>query len=263
MRAPSSLPLLLLLAAGLPAAAAAFDPFEIQVYGPDIDEPGQASVELHVNYAWGGSRSQEWPGQIPPGVSGHYTLEPAIGVLEWLELGAYLQTLSAPGYGFQGGGWKLRAKGIVPRRLTGEFFVGLNVEVGWFPSTVEPDPWGTEFRPIVGWSNDWLYVSLNPTFGFSLSGPDAFRVELGPAIKAEVNTQLGFGVGVEYYTTMGFIDALPPPSRWEQVLFGVVDLMPPRGAEESPWELNLGVGYGLTEATPQRWVVKAIVGRSF
>jgi hypothetical protein len=247
----------------LAAPTAAFDPFEIQVYGPDIDEPGQASVEFHVNAAWGGSRVPDYPGQIPPGQAGHYTLEPAIGVLEWLELGAYLQTFSAPGSGFQGGGWKIRAKGIVPRRLTGEFFVGLNVEVGWFPSTVEPDPWGTEFRPILGWSNRWLLVSLNPTFGFALSGPDAFRVELGPALKVEVNTQLGFGVGAEYYTSMGFIDALPSPSQWEQILFGVVDLMPAHGEEESPWELNVGLGRALTAATPQQWVAKVIVGRSF
>jgi hypothetical protein len=262
VRSPSVL-LPLVLAAALPAGALAFDPFEIQVYGADIDEPGQASLELHLNLAWGGSRVPAYPGQIPPGQGGHYTLEPAIGVLEWLELGAYLQTFSAPDHGFQGGGWKIRAKGIVPRRLTGEFFAGLNVEVGWFPATVEPDAWGAEFRPILGWSNDWVLVSLNATFGFALTGPDAFRVELGPALKVEVNTQLGFGVGVEYYTTMGFVDALPAPSEWEQILFGVLDLMPPRGAEESPWELNLGLGRALTSATPQQWVAKVIVGRSF
>jgi hypothetical protein len=246
-----------------PAAALPFDPFEIQVYGPDIDAPGEASLELHLNVAWGGTRVPSWPGQVPPGQAGHYTLEPALGVLEWLELGAYLQTFSAPGAGFQWGGWKLRAKTMVPRRLTGAFFAGLNLEVGRFPASVEEDPWGAEIRPILGWSGGVLSVALNPTFGFALSGPDAFRVELGPAVKVEVDTRLGFGVGLEYYATLGFADALPPPSGWEQLLLVVGDLLPAPGREEGPWELNLGVGYGLTEATPQRWVVKAIVGRSF
>jgi hypothetical protein len=88
-------------------------------------------------------------------------------------------------------------------------------------------------------------------------------VELSPAAKVEANTQAGFGVGLEYYTTMGYLDALPGPSGWEQLLFLVVDLMPPAGREGGPWELNVGVGRGLTAATPQQWVAKAIVGRSF
>jgi hypothetical protein len=257
----SILPVILALAVAFPAAA--FDPFEIQVYGPDIDQPGQASVEFHVNAAWGGSTVPEYPGQVPPGRAGHYTLEPAIGVLEWLELGAYLQAFSAPGAGFQGGGWKIRAKGIVPRRLTGDFFAGLNVEVGWFPTTVQSDAWATEFRPILGWSDRWFHAALNLTFGFPLSGPDAFRVDLEPSLKLELNTQLGFGVGVEYYASMGYANALPSPSQWGQILFVVVDLIPPAGGSESPWELDVGLGHGLTAATPQQWVAKAIVGRSF
>jgi hypothetical protein len=256
-------PLAAALGLALAGSAQGFDPFEIQVYGPDIGDPGQPSVEFHFNVAWGGSTTPEYPGQIPPGQAIHYPLEPAIGVLEWLELGAYVQAISAPGYGLQGAGWKLRAKGVVPRRFTGDFFAGLNVEVGAFPTSIEPDSWATEIRPIVGWSGDWLYVSLNPIFGFSLAGADAFRVVLAPALKVQANTQLGFGVGVEYYTTMGFLNALPAPSGWEQILFAVVDLLPPAGARESDWELNLGVGRALTEATPQRWSVKAIIGRSF
>jgi hypothetical protein len=252
-----------LVALGVARPASAFDPFEIQVYGPGIDEPGQASLELHVNAAWGGSSVPEYPGQVPQGRAGHYTLEPAIGVLEWLELGAYIQAFSAPDGGFQGGGWKIRAKGIVPRRITGDFFAGLNMEVGWFPPTVQPDAWAAEFRPILGFSDRWLYAALNLTFGFPLSGADAFRVELEPSVKLEVNTQLGFGVGVEYYASMGFANALPAPSQWGQILFGVVDLLPPAGGAESPWELDVGLGHGLTAATPQQWVAKVIVGRSF
>jgi len=244
-------------------AGAGVDPFEIQVYGPDLNEPGQFSLELHLNYAWGGSTAPAYPGQAPLSQAGHYSLEAAVGVLEWLDLGAYLLTFSAPDFGYQYGGWKVRAKMVVPRRLTGAFFFGLNVEVGRVPLSVDSAAWGTEFRPILGWSDDWLYVAVNPILGFALDGPDAFRVEFGPCAKLEVNTQLWFGVGLEYYSSMGFLDALPPASQFQQILFAVLDLMPPKGGEESPWELNFGVGRALTAATPQQWEVKAIVGRSF
>jgi hypothetical protein len=41
----------------------------------------------------------------------------------------------------------------------------------------------------------------------------------------------------------------------------VVDLVEPRGALASPWELNLALGAGLTEATAATWMAKVIVGR--
>ncbi|HVP67670.1 MAG TPA: hypothetical protein VMT17_10465 [Anaeromyxobacteraceae bacterium] len=248
------------LLGALPARA--IDPFEIQVYGPDIDAPGEPSLELHLNFTWDGQGAPA-PGALPALHAGHYTLEAALGALDWLELGAYLQTLSAPGFGFRYAGFKLRAKMVVPRRVTGAFFLGLNVEVGRVPSLVEPSAWSLELRPILGWSDDWLYVAVNPIFDLALAAPDPLRLDLGPCAKAEVNTQVGFGVGLEYYAELGFLDAVGAPSQWQQVLFLALDLLSPHGGEESPWELNLGVGRGLTAATPQQWIAKVIAGRSF
>jgi hypothetical protein len=259
----TSLPAVAALALAAAAPAAAVDPFEIQVYGPDLNEPGQFSAELHLNFTFQGSSVPAYPGQVPALHSGHYTLEPAIGVTEWLELGAYLQTLSAPGFGYRWGGFKLRAKMIVPQRLTGQFFVGLNVEVGRVPSWVEDAAWGTEFRPILGWSDGLFLVDVNPILGCALDGPDAFRVDFSPAAKVAVNTQLGFSVGVEYYGELGYLSGIYPASQQQHLLFAVLDLVAPRGKPDFDWELNLGVGFGLTSATDQQLIVKAIVGRAF
>ena len=38
---------------------------EIQVYGADINKPGERGLELHVNYVTQGSKQVEWPGQKP------------------------------------------------------------------------------------------------------------------------------------------------------------------------------------------------------
>ena len=248
----------------LPAwPARALDRFEIEVYGPDLAAPGEFGLELHLNYVPSGDALPAYPGAAPLDRSGHYTLEAAAGTLEWLELGGYLLSYSAPGFGYRYGGWKLRAKAVVPRRFTGAFFLGLNAEAGQVPSEVEPNAWGAELRPILGWSSGPLYLSVNPILEFAISGPGAYRVVWSPCAKADVNTQLGFGVGLEYYSTAGFLDALPSPGQWEQILFAVADLLPPSGAEESPWELNLGVGKGLTAASPEHWVVKGIAGHSF
>jgi hypothetical protein len=256
------------LAAALVAAlaappAAAFDRFEIQVYEPEINEPGQVGLEVHTNFTASGSRERSPTGVIPPDHTGRMTFEPALGVTPWLELGAYLQTFMAPASGVRFGGTKLRAKLVAPPPLGEHTFLGLNVEVGRVPSTVDEAGWANEFRPFLGWSDGLWLVDANPIFGYTLSGKDKFRVDLEPAAKVALNTQLGFAVGAEWYADLGFVDAILRLRDQAHYLFGVVDVVPARGRPASPWEVNLAVGAGIGHAADQHLIVKTIVGRSF
>ena len=110
---------------------------------------------------------------------------------------------------------------------------------------------------------------MNPIFGYALTGPDAFRVDLEPAAKVAFDTRLGFALGVEYYAGLGLVgDGFLPVKEQEHLLLGVFDLVPPAGAapagspSRAEWEVNLAVGGGLTSATGQHLVVKTILGRS-
>src|SRR5262245_3308377 len=62
--------------------AAAEDAFEIQVYDANTAPPGEAGIELHLNY----HVIDRAPDEI------HVTFEPHYGILEWAEVGGYLQT---------------------------------------------------------------------------------------------------------------------------------------------------------------------------
>jgi hypothetical protein len=268
--------LFLVAGAGLGGeTAAALDKFEIQVYEAEVNEPGRASLELHLNFTPSGTRTAGYAGEVPPDRVARMTVEPAFGVTRWLELGVYLQLMLAPGGDARFGGSKLRAKLTLPedaREALGiPVFLALNAEIGKVPVAVEKEGWANEFRPIVGVrSGRWL-VSVNPILGYPLTGPDRFRVEVEPCGKVSWNTQRGFAVGAEYYASLGAVaDGLSPLREQEHLLLAVVDLEEPvrPAAEapdrrESPWELNLGVGAGLTRGTPQHVLVKAIVGRSF
>ena len=88
------------------------------------------------------------------------------------------------------------------------------------------------------------------------------RVALEPAAKVSLNTQLGFALGVEWYSALGFADAILPARAQQHLLFAVLDLAAPKGGTET-WELGVGIGAGLTEATDRKWLAKAIVGRAF
>jgi hypothetical protein len=257
--------LLLAAAVAAPRVARAADLFEIQVYEGDLDTPGHFGLELHSNYTIRGNRSPEHAGQVAPDRVGRLTLEPSYGVTDWLELGAYVQGFAGPAGTFEYGGWKGRVKLVVPERLGSPLRLGLNVEVGRVPVAVERDGWANEFRPIVGWSAGRLSITVNPIFGYALTGADRFRVELEPSVKAHWNTNAGFALGAEYYAGLGFAGGLASRAEQEHLAFATFDLVEPVGRDgaKSPWELNLGVGAGLTEATPQHAIVKMIVGREF
>jgi hypothetical protein len=254
-----------LSALGYPTVAGAGDLFEIQVYEAEVNDPGQFALEVHTNYTVRGRTLPEYAGEQSPHHVGRLTLEPALGITEYLELGAYLQNMvNADGH-YDFAGWKLRTKWVVPGRYTGKFFFGMNVEIGKVPRKVEAEGWANEFRPIAGYYDGTWLIDVNPIIGYALSGPDKLRPDIEPAGKVAWNTQKGFMVGTEYYAGLGYLTDLSPIKRQEHLMFLTVDCANPKGhaGPESPWALNVGVGYGLTEATPQRWIVKAIVGRSF
>jgi hypothetical protein len=245
--------------------ALAVDAFEIQVYEAEVNRPGQFGLELHSNYTIAGRTTPEYPGETTPNHVARFTFEPAIGVTDWLELGAYLQTMITP----EGGkfvGAKLRTKFVIPEERTRPFFFGINAEIGRVSKSVEQEGWANEFRPIIGWSNGRFLVDVNPIFGYALTGPERFRPDFEPAGKVGVNTDRGFMLGVEYYAGLGLINK--GFSTWhaqEHLVLATFDLVPPKGAAENAngWELNVGFGRSLTEASTSRWLVKAIVGHAF
>ncbi len=256
------------LAAAAPARA--IDRFEIQVYEADVNDPGQLGLEAHLNFTARGTRTPEYAGQVPPYQVGRLTLEPAVGVTPWLELGAYLQLMRAPGGDGRFAGTKARAKLVVPESLGLPVFLGLNVEVGRVPRAVEEQRWANEFRPILGWRGGRWLVAVNPIFGYALSGPDRFRPDLEPCGKVAFDTRLGFSVGAEYYASLGFVNDLAPLRDEEHLVFAVVDLVPRSPAPAagspargSPWELNVGVGASLTDAPGPHVIAKVIAGRAF
>jgi hypothetical protein len=247
-----------------PTSALAMDKFEIQVYQGEHNDPGQPSVELHSNYTAKGRTLPAYVGETPPDRAWRFTLEPALGVTDWIEVGAYLQAMVSPAAGAQFAGWKLRTKLVVPERLHLPVILGINVELGRVPKSVEEEGWANEFRPIIGVEFGRFGLTFNPIFGFSLTGPEAGKPDFEPALKAKWNTNLGFALGLEHYAALGrFDEGFVGLREQEHLTFAVFDLEPPAGQPPSAWELNLAVGRSLTDATPQCWLAKVIVGRSF
>jgi hypothetical protein len=195
--------------------ARAQDDFEIQVYDAETAARGRSGFELHLN---AGSDNFS-----------HFTLEPHVGLLEWLEAGAYFQTQLRPDGTFEYAGVKLRLKMRVPRRLRG-FGMALNGE--W---SAEPSGMGGELRPIVDFEWKRLYVSVNPIVSFGSS------VDFEPAAKVTVKIIPALALGAEWYGTA---------TAGVERIFGVLD------AGWGRLGLNVGAGYSFGD---NQWIVKAIV----
>lgn len=231
------------------------DNYEIQVYGADLVPRGATMVELHSNYTFRDS------GDTTTGVRSsrhamHETLELTHGFTDWLEVGFYVFTSADARVGWQWVGDHVRPRVSVPERWHWPVGVSLSQEIGYQRRAYSTDTWTWEIRPIVDRRFGRAYVSLNPVFDRSLTGPGAgagFGFSPNALVSLDVTPRLT--VALEYYGAFGPISDPAPIDRTEQQLFPAVDI--DFGPE---WEFNAGVGVGLTPAT-DRLLAKVILGR--
>ena len=231
----------------------AMDAFEFQVYDAEINKPGNSSLETHINTAGAVVPPSDGSEKLPTNHLTHFTFEYAHGLTRYWELGAYLQTALSPDGTFRYAGTKLRSKFVLPREEDRSLQLGLNFEISNVPPAFETDRWGSELRPIIGYTIDRVTVTFNPIIGISLTSGTSATPEFSPAAKVLFDTQSGYGLGAEYYTGFGELNKLEPFPVAEQYIFAAFDLL------NGPLELNVAAGPGLNSSSSQ-WVAKVIFG---
>ena len=245
-----------LLFAGLALACAisvdvAAAPEEIQVYTDDINDPGEFGLELHINYVVDGFRAPEFAGQLPTHHLLQVTPEFSYGIAKNWDVGLYLLTARSTDGNLYGNGIKPRIKYL--SRSDGGFFWGLNVELGYTSSRVTESHVNLELRPIVGWRGKAWLVSVNPIIGAALSGDVSREPIFEPAFKISRSIGEGAQLGIEHYADIGGIHHSPAFNQQNHVIYGVLDL------QKGPFDLNIGIGRGVTSAS-EKWVAKMIIG---
>ncbi len=235
-------------------SARAADPFEIQVYDGTANPAGVPSLELHANHVVGTAAP---PAPSMKGVT-HLTLEPALGITNFWELGAYLQTAIRPDGGFDYAGVKLRSKFVTSPSFHEHLRLGVNFEVSLVPESYDPDRWGAEIRPIAAWEDRLWVFAVNPILGVPLAGSGAREgPDFEPAAMALAKIGHGLEVGLEYYSSLGPIAHPSPIHDQEHYLYEIFNLL-----SVEHLELNAGIGEGLTPSS-NPVVFKVIVGWSF
>jgi len=234
-------------------AAAAQDNYEIQVYASPTQTKGSTIFELHSNFTFSGEKNIV-DGLSPSYHALHETLEITHGITENFEIGFYLFTNYTSTYGYQLVGTHIRPRVRVPEKWHWPVGVSLSTEFGFQKRQYATDTWSIEIRPIIDKQFNKFYIAFNPTFGIGLKGSNDHTPTFEPNIKAS----LGFNkiaLGLEYYGSLGQVNQIPSIDQQTHALFAVADLyIDPR------WEINVGPGWGLTNAT-DAFVFKLLVGR--
>lgn len=236
-------------------SACAQDNYEIQVYGADTVPPGTTMVELHSNFTASGSRSTA-DRTYATNHAEHETLEITQGITAWFETGFYLFTAVSADHGWDWVGDHIRPRVRAPESWHLPVGLSMSAEIGYQRPVYSADTWTLELRPIIDKKVGHWYASFNPTFDRALHGANASRgFEFSPNAKVSYDFRKWIAGGLEYYGAAGPVSGF---DRWrdtQQQFFPAVDL------DVSPkWEINFGVGVGVTRST-DHLIVKAIIGR--
>lgn len=237
--------------------ASAQDLFEIQVYPYQTVAPRQTMVEFHMNYIPSGTKETE-NGEFPNHRQFHFTTEITHGLTPHWELGGYLLTAYVPGIGPQFVGGRLRPRFRVPEFWHLPFRLSVSTELAFTRSQFDANTVALEVRPILEKEAGKWYVSVNPDLTKSFRGVGAHRgFGLEPGVKISYHLTKVIEPGFEYYAETGPISHFEPLHEQHHLIFPTLDL------NSSPnWELNFGVGRGLT-GTSEHWIVKWIIGYRF
>ena len=252
---PATLVVLALLATASPAVAQ--ENFEIQIYGAATTAPGQTMVELHSNVAARGTTRTE-DGVLRTQGAFHETIEITRGLTSWFETGFYIFTSLQPDGGWYWVGDHIRPRVRAPDSWGLPVGLSLSLEVGYQRREFSTDTWSLELRPIVDKTIGPWYLAFNPVFARSLRGPGTDRgFEFAPAAKVGYDVAPKVALGLEYYGALGPVSGFDSPRKQQHQIFPVVDIdLGPR------WELNAGVGVGLTPST-DGLIFKVILGYRF
>lgn len=243
------------LAVVAPAARAAAQGDEIQVYTGELAAPREVSLTLHANYTPRGRRVADFAGGIVPQGSLNGALEWAYGVNEWFEAGAYLPvyTLTRDG-AFKVDGVKARALFAVPHAEARSFFYGVNFELSYNAAHWDPSRFGAEIRPIVGARSGHWDVIANPILDTSFDGIGA--LVFAPSLRVANNITPEWAVAIEHYADFGAVRRFASRGEQQQNLFAVTDV------SRKSFSVEFGIGYGFTDAS-DRVILKTILARSF
>ena len=223
---------------------------EIQVYNAEIAKVGQWTLQQHLNYAIKGRTDPDFEGGIIPNRALNGTPELAYGLTDGGRSASTRRLRSIS----QSSSCRTRASSVPsssrPMQPSESFSTArLRVQLrhaALLGDEVEP---GDQADHRLAQNNVEFIINPIVDVGSGVNGDVTFA----PAARLARNFGENFALGIEYYTGLGPLQNILSFNDQQHNIYAVTDFKIGR------WDVNAGVGYGLTQAS-DRWMVKMIIG---
>ncbi|MDB5373047.1 MAG: hypothetical protein JWP04_1689 [Belnapia sp.] len=235
----------------LSAGAAGFD--EFQIFDGRIGEPGNFSMNLHLNAGRRGPLGGPEEGGAP---RNGLLLTPEISyaTAPWHEVAVFLPIAREFSGDTYGGGFKVRNTFISPGAADRPFAYGLDIELRHQSARFSEADWAVTLRPIIDLRRGLWQLILNPAVELPLGrGGPIFA----PAVRGVRQVAETIWLGLEHYMDFGRIDRPEAPHGQAHQLFVTTDFK-----LSNRFALHVGLGHGLTHAS-DRWAGKMILSIDF
>lgn len=219
------------------------DTSELQIFNAELPQPGESTLEINNNYL---SRPQDKDAQSSSLF--HSTFEYSYGIDNNWEIGVKLPATQLNSRWFLNG-LLGEVKYLAPYSNEG-FFWGAELELGYSSSTNHAEKQlSGELAPIVGYQTSLWGITLNAGLSRDNEADESTTTRFEPSAKFSYTLNPANHVGIEYFASAGPVTHFLPAKERTALAFLVWD------AKSSTHSFNVGIGHGLTDASPE-WALK-------
>lgn len=232
--------LALVALAAVPSLATAQDPFELEVFGPTIANPGETELGINFNYVSQGNTAFDGP-FAPTEHQSRLSAELGHGLTKRIEVAAYALAAKQSDQTIDWAGWRLRTRILAPESWSFPVKFGVNVEVEGTNILYGEHEHTLEIAPIAGWKHGPLTVNVDLPFARALGGEGEQDFEFEPKIGANFAVAPRFTLTTMYFNSPEDAGGTGAKAARRQMFFPGFELLL---GDDFRW--NAGVGFGMS-----------------
>ena len=230
----------LLAGAAAPSFAHAQDPFELEVFGPTISNPGEWELGINANNEAAGNIASDGP-FAPTEHQSRLAVELGHGLTRRVEVAAYALAAKQADQSTDWAGWRLRTRILAPESWSFPVKFGVNIEVEGTNILYGEHEHTLEIAPIAGWRHGPLTVNVDLPFARALGGEGEQDFEFEPKVGANLAVNRRVTLTTMYFNSPEDAGGTGTKLARRQMFFPGFELL---FGDDFRW--NAGVGFGLS-----------------